>query len=125
MGKHEVVDSGKNINVYETGLNLETPGQLISTTNWQLQNNPSAILDQEVTVLVMPVRTDDWTLGIGDYHTIVEVLHIIESNLKRAKQSELANNFLTKIREEAEIEILLPEPEEPEEAAEQEAPGEE
>lgn len=77
---------------------------------------------------VFSVKENTWTIikmvehEPEHYRDLEEVLNIIESRLKREKQSELANNFLTKIREEADIKILLPEPEE---AAEQEAPGEE
>jgi peptidyl-prolyl cis-trans isomerase C len=77
---------------------------------------------------VFNVRQDVWTIvKMMEYHpehhrSLEEVKHIIESRLQRQKQSELANGFITKIREEANIEIFLPESEE--EAA-QESQGEE
>jgi parvulin-like peptidyl-prolyl isomerase len=77
---------------------------------------------------VFSVKPDTWTIikmveyEPEHYRTIEEVMNVIESRMKREKQGELANNFLTKIREEADIQILLPEPEE---TPEPEAPGEE
>ena len=46
------------------------------------------------------------------YRSLDEVRYVIESRMKREQQSELATNFLTKIREEADIQVLLPEPDE-------------
>jgi peptidyl-prolyl cis-trans isomerase C len=55
------------------------------------------------------------------YRSLDEVRHIIESRMRREQQSELATAFLTGIREQADIQIFLPE-EEPE--TEQETQGE-
>ncbi|MCK4941001.1 peptidyl-prolyl cis-trans isomerase [candidate division WOR-3 bacterium] len=77
---------------------------------------------------VFSVKENTWTIikmveyTPEHYRDLAEVENIIESRIKREKQSELANNFLTEMREEADIQVFLPEPEE---AAEQEAPGEE
>jgi hypothetical protein len=53
---------------------VKAPGMLISDINEQLEKNPSAILGQQVTVLVMPVRTTDLTLGAGDWGETVPAL---------------------------------------------------
>ncbi len=45
------------------------------------------------------------------YRSLDDVRDIIESRMKRQQQGELATGFLAKIREEADIQILLPEPE--------------
>ncbi len=58
------------------------------------------------------------------YRSLDEVRHLIEARMRREQQGELANAFLTKIREEADIQIFLPEPEE-ETQSEQETQGEE
>jgi parvulin-like peptidyl-prolyl isomerase len=77
---------------------------------------------------VFSVKENTWTIikmveyAPEHYRELEEVEQIIESRIRREKQGELASNFLTTIREEADIQIFLPEPEE---AAEQEAPGEE
>jgi peptidyl-prolyl cis-trans isomerase C len=57
------------------------------------------------------------------YRSLDDVRHSIESRMQREQQSELATGFLTKIKEEADIQIFLPEPEE-EQETEQETQGE-
>ena len=47
------------------------------------------------------------------YRTLEDVWNMVESRLRRQQQNELATNFLARIREEADIEILLGEPEAP------------
>lgn len=49
------------------------------------------------------------------YRTLEELWPGIETNLRREKQMKLANDFLEKIREEADIEIFLTPPETPDE----------
>lgn len=67
---------------------------------------------------VFSVKEDTWSIikmveHIPEhYRSLDEVSHIIESRMKREQQGELATGFLQKIREEADIQILLPEPEE-------------
>jgi peptidyl-prolyl cis-trans isomerase C len=46
------------------------------------------------------------------YRTLEEMRPMIESRLQREQQANIANTFLTKIKEEANIQIFLPEPEE-------------
>ncbi|UCF69730.1 MAG: peptidyl-prolyl cis-trans isomerase [candidate division WOR-3 bacterium] len=46
------------------------------------------------------------------YRSLDEVRPMIESRMRRQQQGELANVFLDKIKEEADIQILFPEPEE-------------
>ena len=58
------------------------------------------------------------------YRSLDEVRHIIETRMQREQQGELATSFLARIKEEADIQILLPEPEE-EPPAEQETQGSE
>jgi hypothetical protein len=54
----------------------ETPGMLISDINWELGRNPAGILDEEVTVLVIPARTDDLTLGIGNIGLVAAMVSL-------------------------------------------------
>ncbi len=67
---------------------------------------------------VFSVKENTWTIikmvehYPEHYRSLDEVRHIIESRIKRQQQSELASSFLDKIREEADIQILLPEAEE-------------
>jgi len=67
---------------------------------------------------VFSVKADTWTIikmveHISEhYRSLDDVRNIIESRMKRQQQGELAAGFLDKIREEADIQILLPEPEE-------------
>ena len=49
------------------------------------------------------------------YRTLEELWAGIETNLRREKQMKIANEFIEKIRAEADIEIFLQAPEEPEE----------
>jgi parvulin-like peptidyl-prolyl isomerase len=46
------------------------------------------------------------------YRGLDEVRHIIENRMRREQQGELATSFLSGIKEEADIQIFLPEPEE-------------
>jgi parvulin-like peptidyl-prolyl isomerase len=46
------------------------------------------------------------------YKSLEEVRNMIESRLRRQKQGEIANAFLTKMKEEADIQIFLPAQEE-------------
>jgi parvulin-like peptidyl-prolyl isomerase len=46
------------------------------------------------------------------YRSLEEVRNMIESRLRRQKQGEIANAFLTKMKEEADIQIFLPAQEE-------------
>ena len=46
------------------------------------------------------------------YRSLDEVRNVIESRIRRQQQGAIATDFLDKIRQEADIQILLPEPEE-------------
>jgi parvulin-like peptidyl-prolyl isomerase len=46
------------------------------------------------------------------YRSLDEVRHIIENRMRREQQGELATSFLAGIKEEADIQVFLPEPEE-------------
>ena len=76
---------------------------------------------------VFSVRQNVWTIvkmlehNPEHYRSLEEVKQIIESRVQRLKQSEIANAFISKIKEEADIQIFLPESEE----AEQESQDEE
>jgi len=67
---------------------------------------------------VFTVRDNTWAIlkmiehFPEQYRTLEEVSQLIESRIRREQQAEIANNFLTKIKEEADIQIFLPEPEE-------------
>jgi len=67
---------------------------------------------------VFKVKDQTWTIikmveyYPERYRSLDEARPIIESGMKRQQQGELATGFLKKIREEADIRILLPEPEE-------------
>jgi peptidyl-prolyl cis-trans isomerase C len=67
---------------------------------------------------VFSVKEGTWTIikmveHIPEhYRSLDDVRHIIESQMKRQQQGELATGFLDKIRKDAAIQILLPEPEE-------------
>jgi len=67
---------------------------------------------------VFSARQSLWTIvkmleyNPEHYRSLEEVKQIIESRVQRQKQSEIANAFISKIKEEADIQIFLPEPEE-------------
>ncbi|MBE0432972.1 peptidyl-prolyl cis-trans isomerase [candidate division WOR-3 bacterium] len=71
---------------------------------------------------VFEVRNGAWTvIKLVEHHpehyrSLDDVRHIIESGMKRQLQGELAASFLERIREEADIQILLAEPEVPSES---------
>lgn len=71
---------------------------------------------------VFEVRNGSWTIiklvehHPEHYRSLDEVRHIIESGMKRQQQNELAGRFLERIREEADIEILLAETDAPSES---------
>jgi peptidyl-prolyl cis-trans isomerase C len=78
-----------------------------------------ALKDGEISD-VFNVRDSLWTIvkmvdyTPEGYRPLDEVRSLIESRLRREQQMKLAQDFLTKIKEEADISIFLPEPEEPE-----------
>ncbi len=66
---------------------------------------------------VFKVKESTWTIiKMAEYYperyrTLDEVRHIIEARIKRQQQGTLASQFLEKMRQEADIKILLGEPE--------------
>jgi len=67
---------------------------------------------------VFSARQNAWTIvkmleyNPEHYRSLEEMKQIIESRIQRQKQGEIANAFISKIKEEADIQIFLPEPEE-------------
>lgn len=67
---------------------------------------------------VFSLRENNWTIikmvehYPEHYRSLDEARNVIESRMRRQRQTEIATEFLDKIKKEADIQILLPEPEE-------------
>ncbi len=59
-------DEDGNWSEVSTSPSLTMPGHLISDVNDALETDPTSILGEEVTVVGVVARTDDWTGGLGD-----------------------------------------------------------
>lgn len=71
-------DDAGNWSPLSNSPSARAPGMLVGEINWLLATDPSAILDQEVTVLVLPMRTDDLTLGVGNFKDAEKWEHLGE-----------------------------------------------